>query len=398
MLGAGPAIGAVVCFVALLPHLMWLAQAHAAAPLGGDGAVGPWPRIGAAFAFMFGQAGLHLGLVVVAGLALLPRIPLQGEPAAVELAAPSGFDRSLIVAAAVLPSLLVAAGSVFGWFNIGAYTGSALVAFSGLALVASLPTRIALRAPRLAVAAWLLVLCGVPIGYTASLYTKGYGSGPMPTELYPARALSGAMQTVWKSRTPRPLDSVTGSAQQAGYVALYATPRPSVFVDADPGKSPWMTPQRLKQFGTLVVWTTDEFRRTDELPPPYRAALAGTTPIFGTMVLPLGGGKLKAYGWAMILPEGTVPIPPPAKPAPPPAAVPRPQPAPPAAAPVTPPPASAPSAAPVSAEPAPPATSAPPETPAPAPQDAPEPEPVPSSPAPSPAAPPAGPVPPQSLE
>ncbi|MBB1093283.1 glycosyltransferase family 39 protein [Rhodopseudomonas palustris] len=316
LLTAGPAIAALACFVVLLPHLMWLAQMNAAGTLTPVvHASDLLSRIATAFAFVFGQAGLHLGLILVAVLAMLPRVPLQGEPAVLQLEAPTGFDRSLILAAAFVPSLLVAAGSVVGWFTIGAYTGSALVALSGLALVLLLPPQIVLRAPRLAVVVWLLVLIGVPFGATASIYSKAYGSGPLPTELYPARALSNAMQAVWKSRTTRPLDIVTGSTRQAGFVALTASPRPSVFIDADFAKSPWITPDRLKQSGTLVVWSTDEFARTDEIPAPYRSALGAAAPLFGTMVLPLGRGKLKAYGWAMIAPDG-VQLPAAAPPAP----------------------------------------------------------------------------------
>ncbi|WP_322517427.1 glycosyltransferase family 39 protein [Rhodopseudomonas palustris] len=312
----GPPIAAVVCFVVLLPHLIWLGQANASAPAAAGAAADLLPRIGAAFAFVFGQVGLHGGLILIAVLAMLPRLPLQGAPATIELDTPSRFDRSLILAAAFVPSLLVAVGSVPDWFTIGAYTGSALVPLSGLALLLLLPRRLVLRAPRLAVVAWLLVLVGVPFATTASIYAKAYGDGPPPTELYPARALSHAMQAVWKSRTTRPLDIVTGSARQAGFVAFDASPRPSVFIDADFGKSPWITPQRLKQSGTLVVWSTDEFARTDEIPAPYRGALGSGTPVFGTMVLPLGRGKLKAYGWAMIAPDGETlqaPAPPAAK-------------------------------------------------------------------------------------
>ncbi|WP_455406882.1 ArnT family glycosyltransferase [Rhodopseudomonas parapalustris] len=389
----GPAVAAVACFVVLLPHLMWLAQAHAAALAPEDGTTALWPRISTAFAFVFGQIGLSLGLIVVAALALIPRVPLQGEAAELALGAPTAFDRSLLVSVAVLPSILVALGSVFDWFMIGAYTGSALVAFSGLALVALLPARLSIRAPRLAIAAWLLVLFGVPIGYATSTYSRAYGSGPVPTELYPAKALSNAMQSVWRSRTARPLDIVTGSAREAGFVAAYASPRPSVFIDADFTKSPWITADRLKRSGTLVVWSTDEFKRTGELPAPYRSALGTASPVFGTMVLPLGGGKLKAYGWAMIPPDGVV-LPPPASAVPlAPTVTPAPTPPSPAPAPIPPgPPVAAPEASqpapPEAAKPAAPAATSPAQQPALAPvaepeQEAPAPAPVEEQPSPA---------------
>ncbi|WP_283804789.1 glycosyltransferase family 39 protein [Rhodopseudomonas sp. AAP120] len=293
LLTPGPVLAAAIAVAVLTPHLLWLAQADPAPHEIGA-------RLGAAFGFLSGQIGLHLGLIVLAVVAALPRLPLQGEPAELTFERPSGFDRSLILASAFGPSLLIALGSLFGWFSIGTSTGSALAALSGLALLMLLPPTFVLRAPRLAVVVWLLVLVGAPFVAIGSIYSRAYGNGPLPTELYPARALSNAMQAVWKSRTTRPLAIVTGSARQAGFVALYASPRPSVFIDADLTKSPWITAQRLKQSGTLVVWTTDEFPRTDDLPPPYRAALGDVAPVYGTMVLPLGRGKLKAYGWAMI--------------------------------------------------------------------------------------------------
>jgi 4-amino-4-deoxy-L-arabinose transferase-like glycosyltransferase len=322
--GAGPAIAAGVAVVLLLPHLIWLFGAPAAtAADAGFGA-----RIATAFGFLFGHAALHIGMMLIVLLAVLPGLPLRSEPLTLDLTAPTPFDRSLILAAAIVPWLLTAAAPLVG-IAISPYAGGAMVALSGLALIVALPSRLVLRAPRLAAAVWALLLVAQPFGHAVSVYAKASGSGPLPTELYPARALSNAMQSVWKSRTTRPLDIVTGSLRQAGYVALYATPRPSVLIDADLATSPWITRERLKQSGTLVVWTTDEFRRTDELPAPYRAALGTATPVFGTMVLPLGGGKLKAYGWAMILPDGATPIAPPQPTAPPPQGAPSPAPAPP---------------------------------------------------------------------
>jgi hypothetical protein len=148
------------------------------------------------------------------------------------------------------------------------------------------------------------------------------------------------MQAVWKSRTSKPLDIVTGHFMQAGFVALYADPRPSVFIDADFRKSAWITPERLKQSGTLVLWSTADFPRTDELPEPYREALNGLVPSFGFLLLPLGYGQTQTYGWAVLLPQESTKASPAAASAPARAAAPS-APVttqPPAAAPVVPPP------------------------------------------------------------
>jgi hypothetical protein len=301
----GPWIAAGVGLLVLLPNLIWLVQnnfspftfAFDRPPVTGFVA-----RLGAGLKFLVSQVGFHAGLIVIAILAAIPRLPLQGPPVEIERGEPTGFDRSLVLSTAFVPMLLIAAMTAWGGVDQRPEIGGSLVALSGLAMVLLLPKTFVLRAPTLVTTLWLLVLVGLPIGHVALNYVKASGSGRIPAQMLPARSFSAAMQSVWYNRTPLPLDSVTGDFLPAGMVAQYATPRPSVFIDADFRKSPWITPQRLKQSGTLVVWSTDEFPRTDEVPAPYRTALDGLAPIFGSMVLPLGRGQLQTYGWAVALP------------------------------------------------------------------------------------------------
>jgi hypothetical protein len=302
---SGPWIAAATGLVLLLPNLIWLVQnnfspftfAFDRPPITGFVA-----RVGAGLKFLIAQFGFHAGPIVIAALAAIPRLPLQGPPVEIDLDRPSPFDRSLVLATAFVPMLLIAIMTAWAGVDQRPEIGGSLVALSGLAMVLLLPSRTVLRAPTLVTSLWLLVLVGLPIGHVAFNYIKAGGSGRLPSQMYPARNFSAAMQSVWFSRTTLPLDSVTGDFLPAGMVAQYATPRPSVFIDADVRKSPWITPQRLKQSGTLVVWSTDDFPRTDELPAPYRQPLDGLTAITGSMVLPLGRGKLQTYGWAVALP------------------------------------------------------------------------------------------------
>jgi hypothetical protein len=122
--------------------------------------------------------------------------------------------------------------------------------------------------------------------------------------MWPAHELSKATPSTRTGKSSRRSDIVTGDTTKAGFVATYASPRSSAFIDGDFRKSPWITPERLKTSGTLVVWSTADFPRTDELPEPYRAPLAaaGLTATLGTLVLPLGHGKSQTYGWAVMLP------------------------------------------------------------------------------------------------
>nr|WP_246432890.1 glycosyltransferase family 39 protein [Rhodopseudomonas rhenobacensis] len=314
LLSRGPYVAALVGLVVLLPNLIWLVHsnflpftfAFDRPPV--EGLV---PRVWAGLKFLFAQLGYHAGLIVVVLLAMIPKLPLQGQPVAIELGRPSLFDKSLVLMAAFLPLLMIGAMTSWAGVDQRPEIGGSLVALSGLAMVMLLPQRSVLRAPRLVTTIWLLVLIGLPIGHVVFINAKANGSGQVPTQMWPARELSGAMQAIWNSKSLRRLDIVTGDFKQAGFVALYASPRPSVFIDADFRKSPWVTPERLKQSGTLVIWATSDFPRTDEIPEPYRAALEGLTPTLGTMVLPLGHGKSQTYGWAVMLPEGTPTLAPP---------------------------------------------------------------------------------------
>ncbi|WP_296516158.1 glycosyltransferase family 39 protein [Rhodopseudomonas sp.] len=302
--GTGPYFALSTLLILLMPNLNWLAH-HNYSPFVSERPelTGFVPRAVATVKFLLAQIGFHAGPIAIAGLALVPKIPLQGEPITIELGTPSRFDRTLVLATASIPVLLISAITFLAGVDQRTEVGGAVVALSGLAMVVLLPTRIVLHAPRLVTCLWLLALIGLPIGHVALTHAKARFSGQMPTQMVPAGNLSAAMESIWNSKVPSPLDIVTGDVVEAGFVVMSARPRPSAFIDADFRKSPWITPERLKRSGTLVLWATDQFPRTDELPAPYRATLGELKATFGSMVLPLGFGKLKTYGWAVLVPD-----------------------------------------------------------------------------------------------
>ncbi|MGA7955442.1 MAG: hypothetical protein WCA26_00130, partial [Xanthobacteraceae bacterium] len=51
----------------------------------------------------------------------------------------------------------------------------------------------------------------------------------------------------------------------AALVALAAPSRPSVFFDADPARSPWITADDIRKKGAVVVWLAPD---TTPVPPP----------------------------------------------------------------------------------------------------------------------------------
>jgi hypothetical protein len=69
----------------------------------------------------------------------------------------------------------------------------------------------------------------------------------------------------FERRTGAPLQIVAGDPRTAALVALGAPSRPSLFLNATPERSPWVTPDAIKSKGAIVVWPTTDTAGT---PPP----------------------------------------------------------------------------------------------------------------------------------
>ena len=72
----------------------------------------------------------------------------------------------------------------------------------------------------------------------------------------PANAMGRFFAENFERRTGRPLAVVTGDVGTATLIALAAPSRPSVYFDADPARSPWVTPDDIRNKGAVVVWLT----------------------------------------------------------------------------------------------------------------------------------------------
>jgi hypothetical protein len=73
----------------------------------------------------------------------------------------------------------------------------------------------------------------------------------------------------FERRTGRPLAIVSGDDRTAALVALAAPSRPSIYFDADPARSPWVTADDIRNNGAIVVWPASE--TTPEPPPGIKA-------------------------------------------------------------------------------------------------------------------------------
>jgi hypothetical protein len=122
---------------------------------------------------------------------------------------------------------------------------------------------------------------GVVLVLTAGFYAFDSLSGTRSAERYrpqqaswPADAIAGHALEAWARATPAPLRIVMGETRVAGLVALKAPGRPSLVTDAEPWRAPWVTAERLRREGALLVWA-----EPSGVDPLRMRALAGEAPI-----------------------------------------------------------------------------------------------------------------------
>jgi Dolichyl-phosphate-mannose-protein mannosyltransferase len=99
---------------------------------------------------------------------------------------------------------------------------------------------------------WSFVLAA-PLLYGAA---KEYGtnSGVPPSTSWPQREISERLEARWDEATGVPLKLVGGDAVEGGLVALTARYRPSLLIDLELRRAPWIKADRIARDGMLVVW------------------------------------------------------------------------------------------------------------------------------------------------
>ncbi len=102
----------------------------------------------------------------------------------------------------------------------------------------------------------LVLAIAIPALYAVTVpYLSRVTSAPLLRVSWPQVSIAEALSTGWKRETNKPLRIVAGSAWAAGLVAIDHPNRPSILTDGNLAYSPWITPERLRREGALVVWT-----------------------------------------------------------------------------------------------------------------------------------------------
>jgi flagellar biosynthesis protein FliQ len=305
-----PWIAVIVAGIVTLPHLIWLADSGVSAMTVLERLRAP-EAVSVNFVAWMRQLGLilaaHAGIVVLIALAAGWPWP-RGEPAPVIVRPPvDPFARQFVYFFALLPAF---AGTLMAvLIGVSAPVGgiAPLVTLSGLAVVMAAGDGIQLGRQHILIATWFGLLIIPPVMTVAALYVLPWFNVDLRVT-QPAKEIALFFADSYQRRTGAPLQIVAGDPRTAAIVALGAPSRPSLYLEASPERSPWVTADMLKAKGGIVVWPTID---TSGVPPPdIKASFPDLVPevvprAFARAIQ--GQLPLLRFGWGVIRPAGQQP-------------------------------------------------------------------------------------------
>jgi 4-amino-4-deoxy-L-arabinose transferase-like glycosyltransferase len=296
---------AIAAAILLVPNLFWIvrtsddffpALAHLRAPDSVVGNFTAWLRQ----AILLVAA--HAGLIVLIGIVIgLPW--MRPEPAPVIRRRPTEDSaRQFVYFFALVPALLATVlGAVAGLPGpVGGF--APLLVLSGLAVVVAAGDAIALTHQRVAVATWFGILFIPPaLAVLALLALPWLGIDLAVNQ--PAETMGRFFADSFQRRIGKELPIVAGDPRTAALIELGTASRPSLFLNATPQHSPWVTMRDVMTKGAIVVWPTTD---TAGAPPDaIKAQFPDLVPEVPRAFERTVQGELPLLriGWAVIRPQ-----------------------------------------------------------------------------------------------
>jgi hypothetical protein len=263
LLTPGPWLALLACAAVVAPQALWLIDhdfqpfAYAARRAAGGG-------IGDALAFLPVEALNHLPMVL-----LLLAAGWFGKAATDSPTPPDTRALRFLLLMGLGPALLTAIAGALTGSGLKTAWGAPMFNLSGLLVVALLANRFSVpRVQRLVVGAGVLLMLLPGLYFAHMRYGAQFTGEPLRGN-WPQARISRALERAWNDNPDMtgggPLRIVVGDIWTAGLINLYTAHPPSVYIDCDPKKAPWITTDRLQREGALIVWP--EGAATPCLPP-----------------------------------------------------------------------------------------------------------------------------------
>jgi hypothetical protein len=304
---AEPWFASIVIIALLFPHLIWL-------DLAGDrlfdyllpaGTGGSW--LGSLSGFAQLLLVSHAGLMLLVGLSSRWRAGGKQKAPVFVRSFTSAFGQRFVYFFAVVPAL---AATLFAGLSASPPSPGSVAPFavlSGLAIVVLAGNTIAWPRPRLIATAWTLLLLAPPLGVAVSIIGLPWLGMPGAGVDRPAAAMGRFFAENFARRTGAPLAIVAGDPGTAALVALGAPGRPSLYLDATPSRTPWVTADDIRRKGAVVVWPNADTRAqapaaitarfpglVADVPRAFERAVQGRLPLL-------------RIGWGVIRPQADAP-------------------------------------------------------------------------------------------
>jgi hypothetical protein len=213
------------------------------------------------------------------------------------------FARQFVYFFALVPPLAATFVAVLiGWTSpVGGI--APLVILSGLAVVVAAGDEIELSHQHTVIAAWFGLLLVPPAMAVLALLVLPVVGVELAVNV-PAQAVASFFSDSFQRRTGVKLPIVAGDPRTAALIALGSPSRPSLFLDATPARSPWVTMADVQTKGAIVVWPSTDTTGTP--PAAIRERFPDLVPESAPRVFerPVSGRlPLLRYGWAVIRPK-----------------------------------------------------------------------------------------------
>jgi 4-amino-4-deoxy-L-arabinose transferase-like glycosyltransferase len=236
---------------------------------------------------------LHVGLVALALLASGWPVKTKDPVPQFARAPVHPFAKAFIYTFAIAPLVITAVlGVIMG--DAEPAGGTAPVVFlTALAVVLAAGDVIELNRQYALARLWGVLLVAPPVITVLVLMFAPAITGVRFAVSEPAKAIGRYFSDEFQRRTGQPL------AIAAGEPRLAALPRPSLYLDATPTRSPWVTPDEIGRKGAVVVWSATD---TTSPPPPelserFPELVPDIPRAFDRFTL--GGGPRLRIGWGI---------------------------------------------------------------------------------------------------
>jgi len=302
----GPLAALLVVVAINIPHIIWLERAGfdplpalKAIPdlLVGEKHVMAWVNL--LLFLVFSHAGLFVLAAVAGGVLAGPRVIAP----AVERVPIEPFAKSYVYYFALTPLFVATLLAVLLGRTSPVGGAAAIVILSGLAVIVLAGDVIRLYRQRISALVWLGLLVVPPAVIVAATVTLPWTAAVDLEVSKPAKAMGQFFTETFRRRTGRPLAVVIGDKRTAGLVAFASPDRPSLYVDANPARSPWLNDEVVRQKGAIVTWPVTDAAGTPpaSLKERFPDLVTEVPQSFDRMVQ----GRLQSLriGWAMIRPK-----------------------------------------------------------------------------------------------